>query len=151
MLFVLAGLRARRAEERPHRAIAVHRGPLHYAFDIPRSQTVLTQNARQPLAVDLEFDATGAWQYVIDPTTLAFHAGAPEGGKLPSPVFDSALSPFTISVSACPIEWDVAGDTFAAAPLSSPACTGSPVNITLSPYGVSVSFLLPPKLTRWAD
>ena len=125
-------------ESRPHGSVAVHRGPLHYAFDIARSQRQLAQNAQQPLAVDLEFDATAAWQYAIDPSTLTFHASTPEGGKLPSPVFDSGLSPFTISVSACPIEWDVAGDTFAAAPPESPVvCTGSPVNITLSPYGVS--------------
>ncbi|KAI0717992.1 hypothetical protein C8T65DRAFT_99370 [Cerioporus squamosus] len=124
-------------EERPHGAIAIHRGPLNYAFDIPRNQTVLARNAQQPLAVDLEFDPTAAWQYAIDPSTLTFHADTPEGGKLPSPVFDSGLSPFTISVSACPIEWDLAGDTFAAAPPESPACTGSPVNITLSPYGTT--------------
>ncbi|TFK80485.1 hypothetical protein K466DRAFT_503826, partial [Polyporus arcularius HHB13444] len=124
-------------EERPHGAIAVHRGPLHYAYDIPRSQTVLARNTQQPLAVDLEFDPTAAWQYAIDPSTLTFHAGTPEGGKLPSPVFDSGLSPFTISVSACPIVWDVAGDTFASAPPESPPCTGSPVNITLSPYGTA--------------
>ena len=35
----------------------MHRGPLHYAFDIARSQKQLAQNAQQPLAVDLEFDA----------------------------------------------------------------------------------------------
>ncbi|RPD76324.1 hypothetical protein L226DRAFT_533439 [Lentinus tigrinus ALCF2SS1-7] len=124
-------------EERPHGAIAVHRGALNYAFDIPRNQTVLAQNAQQPLAVDLQFDATAAWQYAINPSTLTFHVGTPEGGKLPSPVFDSGLSPFTISVSACPINWALAGDTFTAAPPQSPACIGSPVNITLSPYGTT--------------
>ena len=58
------------AEQRPHGAIAVHRGPLHYAYDIARSQKQLAQNAEQPLAVDLEFDATAPWQYAIDPDTL---------------------------------------------------------------------------------
>ncbi|KAI1793484.1 hypothetical protein LXA43DRAFT_1059843 [Ganoderma leucocontextum] len=123
-------------EERPHGSIAVHRGPLHYAFDISRSERVLTQNAQQPLAVDLEFDATEAWQYAIDPATLTFHGGTPAGGQLPSPVFDSGLSPFTIAAMACPIDWAVAGDTFAAAPPTDPACTGAARNITLWPFGV---------------
>ena len=115
----------------------MHRGPLHYAFDIARSSKVLAQNAQQPLAVDLEFDATETWQYAINPSTLTFHAGTPAGGVLPSPVFDSGLSPFTISVTACPIDWAEAGDTFAAAPPTDPACTGAATNITLSPFGVS--------------
>jgi DUF1680 family protein len=32
-------------ESRPHGSIAVHRGPLHYAFDIARNSTVLATNA----------------------------------------------------------------------------------------------------------
>lgn len=115
----------------------MHRGPLHYAFDISRSQKVLARNAQQPLAVDLEFDATEAWQYAIDPATLVFHGAAPKGGSLPSPVFDSGLPPFTITATACPISWGVAGDTFAAAPPTNPACTGPATNITLWPFGVS--------------
>ena len=41
------------AESRPHGSVAVHRGPLHYAYDISRSETVLTKNAQEPRAVDL--------------------------------------------------------------------------------------------------
>ena len=115
----------------------MHRGPLHYAFDISRSQKVITANAQEPRAVDLQFDATEAWQYAIDPSTLTFHSSTPAGGQLPSPIYDSGLSPFTISVMACPIDWEVAGDTFAAAPPTNPACTGAATNITLSPFGVS--------------
>lgn len=126
------------SEYRPHGSIAVHRGPLHYAYDIPRTQKVIAQNAQEPRAVDLQFDASGAWEFAIDPTSLNFNAGTPSGGKLPSPVFDSALPPFTISAIACPISWSVAGDTFATAPPTSPvACTGAPTNITLWPFGVS--------------
>ncbi len=117
----------------------MHRGPLHYAFDISRSQKVLARNAQQPLAVDLEFDATDAWQYAIDPATLTFHGASPKGGSLPSPVFDSGLPPFTITATACQVAWGVAGDTFAAAPPTNPACTGPATNITLWPFGVSGS------------
>ncbi|KAG6875753.1 hypothetical protein C0993_007550, partial [Termitomyces sp. T159_Od127] len=122
-------------ESRPHGSIAVHRGPLHYAFDIPRSQKVLARNAQQPLAVDLEFDATADWQYAIDPTTLKFRNVPPESGKLPSPVFDSGKSPLLITVTACPIEWATAGDTFAAVPPRSPTCTGRQTTLTLTPFG----------------
>ncbi|KAI0766666.1 hypothetical protein BD413DRAFT_615077 [Trametes elegans] len=124
-------------ESRPHGSVAVHRGPLHYALDIARSPKVLTRNAQQPLAADIEFDATDAWQYAIDPATLVFHGGAPEGGSLPSPVFDAGRPPFTITATACPIEWAVAGDTFAAAPPTDPACTGPATNITLWPFGAT--------------
>ncbi len=124
-------------ESRPHGSVAVHRGPLHYAYDISRSEKVLTANAQEPRAVDLEFDATGRWQYAIDPDTLTFHGSTPSGGKLPSPVFDSGLPPFTITATACPIDWQVAGDTFAAVPPTNPACTGEATNITLWPFGVS--------------
>ncbi|KAI9067980.1 hypothetical protein FKP32DRAFT_1672687 [Trametes sanguinea] len=125
-------------ESRPHSSVAVHRGPLHYAFDIARSQKVLQQNAQQPLAKDLEFDATVNWQLALgDPTTFVFNGGAPEGGNLPSPVFDSGLPPFTITAQACPIEWGVAGDTFAASPPENPECSGPVQNITLWPFGAT--------------
>ncbi|EMD39171.1 hypothetical protein CERSUDRAFT_152169 [Gelatoporia subvermispora B] len=124
-------------ESRPNNSIAVHRGVLHYAYDISRTQKQLAQNAQESLAVDLEFDAAAPWQYAIDPATLQFNAGTTAGGTLPSPVFDSGLPPFTITAAACPIEWAVAGDTFAASPPEFPDCTGPTVNITLWPYGAT--------------
>ncbi|KAF8062243.1 hypothetical protein FPV67DRAFT_262778 [Lyophyllum atratum] len=135
--FVLNLPAAITTESRPHGSIAVQRGPLHYAFDIPRSQKVLVRNAQQSLAVDLEFDATAAWQYAIDPATLKFSNVPPASGKLPSPVFDSGKSPLTITVTACPINWATAGDTFAAAPPTNPACRGAQKTLTLSPYGTT--------------
>ncbi|KAI8985545.1 hypothetical protein BD414DRAFT_488407 [Trametes punicea] len=125
-------------ESRPHSSIAVHRGPLHYAFDIARSQKVLKRNAQQPLAVDLEFDATTSWQFALgDPKTFVFNADVPSGGTLPSPIFDSGLPPFTITAPACLVDWDVAGDTFAASPPEDPECVGSVTNITLWPFGAT--------------
>ncbi|KAF9011853.1 hypothetical protein BDQ17DRAFT_792870 [Cyathus striatus] len=122
-------------ESRPHGSVAVHRGPLHYALDIAHNQTVLTRNSQQPLAVDLEFDATAAWQYAIDPSTLKFSTTASSSAKLPSPVFDSGKPPLIITANACPIAWPVAGDTFVSQPPTSPACTGAETTITLRPYG----------------
>ncbi|CAA7269913.1 unnamed protein product [Cyclocybe aegerita] len=123
-------------ESRPHGSIAVHRGPLHYAFDIPRSATVLSRSAQQPLAVDLQFDATAPWQYAIDPATLEFVPDTP-AATLPSPIFDSGKPPLSITVSACPVSWPIAGDTFAASPPTNPACTGSARTIKLTPFGAT--------------
>ncbi|PAV17963.1 hypothetical protein PNOK_0644900 [Pyrrhoderma noxium] len=89
-------------ENRPNNSIAVHRGPLNYAFDIPRNQTILAQNADEPRAVDLQFEATAPWH-----------------------------------VSACLIEWSIAGDTFASDPPENVSCTGNITQITLWPLGAT--------------
>lgn len=115
----------------------MHRGPINYAFDIPRNQTILAQNADELRAVDLQFEATAPWQYAIDPATLKFNAGTPKGGTLPSPVFDSELPPFTINATACLIDWPIAGDTFASDPPENISCLGNMTTITLWPFGVS--------------
>ncbi|KIJ25600.1 hypothetical protein M422DRAFT_273413 [Sphaerobolus stellatus SS14] len=123
-------------ESRPHGAVAVQRGPLHYAFDIARNQTTLATNAQQPLAVDLQFEATVPWQYAIDPASLKFQNNPPSSGVLPSPVFDAGLPPLSITATACRITWATAGSTFAAAPPQSPvACTGANETIVLRPFG----------------
>lgn len=124
-------------ESRPNNSVAVHRGPLHYAYDIPRNETVLTRNALESRAVDLQFEATGTWQYAIDPTTLKFNNNPPQDGTLPSPVFDNGLPPFTITASACEIDWAIAGSTFASAPPENVSCTGNATEITLWPFGAT--------------
>lgn len=91
------------------------------------------------MAVDLQFEAVAPWQFAIDPSTLKFNPGITPPA-LPSPIFDSGKPPLTISVTACPIVWAVAGSTFAAAPPTNPNCTGPATMITLSPYGVSNFF-----------
>lgn len=48
----------------------------------------------------------------------------------------------SITVTACEIEWSEAGDTFASAPPSNPACTGPAQNITLRPFGVGTFLTL---------
>ncbi|KAF7762202.1 CAZyme family GH146 [Agaricus bisporus var. burnettii] len=122
-------------ENRPHDSIAIHRGPFNFAFDIPRNQKVLRRDSREPRAVDLEFDASGAWQFAIDPATLHFETTSPS--SLPSPIFDSGKSPLSMTVTACPIDWDIAGNTFAAPPPSNPACTGRNTTLTLTPLGTT--------------
>ncbi|GLB33181.1 putative beta-L-arabinofuranosidase, GH127 [Lyophyllum shimeji] len=124
-------------ESRPHGAVAVHRGPLNYAFDISRKQTVLSTSPGNSNAVDLQYDATESWQYAIDPSTLQFNNKG-VNGALPSPIFDYGLSPLSISAKACLIDWSTAGDTFAAAPPQDPVCqVQNQRNITLWPFGAT--------------
>ncbi|KDQ32865.1 hypothetical protein PLEOSDRAFT_1033818, partial [Pleurotus ostreatus PC15] len=92
---------------------------------------------RESRAVDLEFDATAPWQYAIDPATLKFSNKAPASGRLPSPIFDAGQPPFTITATACRINWSTGGDTFAAPPPTNTTCTGAQTTITLWPFGVS--------------
>ncbi|KAJ7189546.1 hypothetical protein GGX14DRAFT_547061 [Mycena pura] len=126
-----------RIESRPHGSVALHRGPLNYAFDIPRTEKQLAAHPLEPRAVDMQFMPAGAWQYAIDPATLAFNNKPPASGVLPSPIYDAGLPPVTIKVSACPIDWPVAGDTFAAPPPENAACLGRFRNITLWPFGAA--------------
>ncbi|KAJ6497537.1 hypothetical protein C8R45DRAFT_983301 [Mycena sanguinolenta] len=126
-----------RLESRPHGSIAVHRGPLNYAFDIPRREKQLSVHPLEPRAVDLEFTPESAWQFAIDPSTLAFTNTPPPSGVLPSPIYDAGLPPFTLSVSACPIDWPIAGDMFAAPPPENPTCLSEFRNITLWPFGAA--------------
>lgn len=122
-------------ENRQNNSIAIHRGPLHYAFDISRSTTVLTVASNNNNAKDLQFEATDAWQWAIDPNTLKFQSKSVS--SLPSPVYDSGLPPYTITVTACPINWPTVGSLYATDPPVNPACTGSARTITLWPYGAT--------------
>ncbi|KIY46374.1 hypothetical protein FISHEDRAFT_75713 [Fistulina hepatica ATCC 64428] len=121
-------------EQRPHGSVAIHRGALNYALDIPRRATVLARDPKENRAVDLQFDPVGVWQYAVDPSTVRATQIPVHG--LPSPIFDHGRSPITLSILACPIDWPLAGDMFAAPPPENPACIGPRTTLTLSPYGV---------------
>ncbi|KAF9256088.1 hypothetical protein L218DRAFT_1028235 [Marasmius fiardii PR-910] len=123
-------------ESRPHGSVAIHRGPLHYAYDIPRVTKVLRTDDVQPLAKDLQFNAAEPWQYAIDPTTLKFMS-TPDPVELPSPIFDSEKPPLWMTVDACLIDWSVAGDTFVSSPPELPACVGEKIKIRLWPFGAT--------------
>lgn len=112
-------------------------------YPVPRTSKVLATNSQQSRAVDLQYDPTAAWQYAIDPTTARFVNTPPSSGRLPSPIFDFGQSPVTITVTACPISWPIAGVQYAAPPPTSPACTGTARTIVLNPYGVSLYLLVP--------
>ncbi|KAK0186298.1 hypothetical protein F5146DRAFT_1065341 [Armillaria mellea] len=122
-------------ENRPHGSIAVHRGPLNYAFDSIVQRTVLKTDPRQSLAVDLQYDAKEDWEYAIDPSTLKFHQR--QVFNSPSPIWDYGLPPVTITATACLVDWPVDGDMFAASPPENPDCVGPETVIVLSPSGAT--------------
>ncbi|KAJ3847972.1 hypothetical protein EV368DRAFT_76450 [Lentinula lateritia] len=138
-------------EKRLHSSVAVHRGPLNYAFDIPRSEKIIAQDPHEPHAIDLQIDPVGDWEYAIntDSAKMMFHNDAEntevetrsiptvsESYKLPSPIFDSGKPPVSIIVPACPIKWPLAGDMFVTFPPEYPECVGEERNIKLIPFGV---------------
>ncbi|KAF5353734.1 hypothetical protein D9758_008623 [Tetrapyrgos nigripes] len=124
-------------EKRLHGSIAVHRGPLNYAFDIGRAEQVIKTDPRETHAIDLQYDPAEAWEYAIDPSSLVYHHDTPTSGNLPSPIFDSGLPPTRITASACLIDWPLAGDTFASSPPENPECVGPRRVITLWPFGAT--------------
>ncbi|KAL1665130.1 hypothetical protein GGF50DRAFT_126653 [Schizophyllum commune] len=123
-------------EQRPHSAVALQRGPLHYAYDIPRTEHVLAVDPHEHRAIDLQMEPAGEWAWAIDPTTAVFRNEG-TGSALPSPIFDFGRPPMTLQVQACPIDWPLAGDIFAAAPPENASCTGPERTISLSPYGAT--------------
>ncbi|KAF9060290.1 hypothetical protein BDP27DRAFT_1339847 [Rhodocollybia butyracea] len=128
-------------EQRPHGSIAIHRGPLNYAFDIPRSEKIIAQDPLEPHAVDLQLEPTAAWEYALDadPATMSFHNEANLSDRyiLPSPIFDSGKPPVSIVVSACPIDWPLGGDMFVTSPPENPECVGKVSKIRLVPFGAT--------------
>ncbi|KAL1688657.1 hypothetical protein GGG16DRAFT_104252 [Schizophyllum commune] len=123
-------------EQRPHSAVALQRGPLHYAYDIPRTERVLAVDPHEHRAIDLQMEPAGEWAWAIDPTTAVFRNEG-TGSALPSPIFDFGRPPVTLQVQACPIDWPLAGDIFAAAPPENATCTGPERTISLSTYGAT--------------
>lgn len=122
-------------ESRPHNSIAVHRGPLHYALDISRSSKILAHAAGNSSVLDYEFDAISNWQYALNASSLVFNP-AQDNSTVPSPVYDTNGPPLSITGTACPIGWNLGGDTYAANPPVNATCTGGAVKLTLIPYGV---------------
>ncbi|KAK7453926.1 hypothetical protein VKT23_011439 [Stygiomarasmius scandens] len=124
-------------ENRLHGSVAVHRGPLNYAFDIGRSEQVIKTDPRESHAIDWQYDPEERWEYAIDPSSVVYHHDSPVSGVLPSPIFDSGLPPTRITATACLINWPLAGDTFASSPPQNPECVGPERVITLWPFGAT--------------
>ncbi|KAH7337452.1 hypothetical protein B0J17DRAFT_663043 [Rhizoctonia solani] len=119
-------------ESRSRGTVALHRGALHYAYDIPSKIKVIDRHPNESRAVDLEMTPSGPWQYAIDPSNVQYEQIS---DKLGSPVFDHDGSSTSLLVSACLVEWGIGGETFAKPPPENPECLGPVKTIRLIPYG----------------
>ncbi|CAE6537798.1 unnamed protein product [Rhizoctonia solani] len=119
-------------ESRPRGTVALHRGVLHYAYDIPRKVKVVERHPNEARAVDLQMTPGGPWQYAIDPTTVQHERNSE---NINSPVFDQGGVSTSLLVSACLVEWGIGGKTFTESPPEDPECVGPVETIRLVPYG----------------
>ncbi|KAF8685180.1 Beta-L-arabinofuranosidase GH127 [Rhizoctonia solani] len=119
-------------EPRPRDTVALHRGALHYAYDIPRKVKVINRHPNEARAVDLNMTPSGPWQYAIDPSTARYEQIS---NDVHSPVFDHNGSSNHIAVLACIIKWEIGGQMFANPPPENPECVGPMETIRLIPYG----------------
>ncbi|KAJ1301264.1 hypothetical protein OPQ81_003671 [Rhizoctonia solani] len=119
-------------EIRPKGTVSLHRGVLHYAYDIPRRVKIINRHPNEARAVDLQMTPDGPWQYAIDPSTVRHERTS---DSVSSPVFDQDGSSTSLLVSACLVEWGIDGETFTKPPPENPDCMGPLETIRLIPYG----------------
>lgn len=135
-----------RVVPRSNNAVAIYRGALLYAMEIPHKAktgpprhfaewTPLPEDAKYSQAIrDVEYTPTADWQVAIDPSQAHFHRVAIKGGNLPNPVFESGAPPVSITAAGSKIlNWPLEGDC-AGLPPSNPAVTGKPFAVKLVPF-----------------
>lgn len=128
---------------RANDTISVFNGPLLYALHIGSSNMSAPPATDDPSTPyegapaqsrDYQIHNTTAWNYAVDPNSLAFNAG----GDMPSgPVFAPDAPPTSISARACQIDWPLYMDSVPGYPPTGSArkCLGKVENVTLVPYG----------------
>ncbi|KAB8360817.1 hypothetical protein FH972_024551 [Carpinus fangiana] len=123
-----------RTEARANDTISVYRGALLYALYIPseRSSTApkdyqnkgfLPADYAPSQARDYTMQNTTAWNVAVDPSTLRYHAPAPDAA-LQSPAFAEGAPPNYITAQACEIAWPLFKGSVpgAAPPVSARKC-----------------------------
>ncbi|KAF2162851.1 hypothetical protein M409DRAFT_26706 [Zasmidium cellare ATCC 36951] len=136
---------------RENDTIAIYKGALLYALEIPSSNTSTSPpkfpdgNSQHPAGYapaqskDYEYHNESAWNFAVDPSTLSYHG--PDGGdsatyELQNPIFAEGATPGWIEVKGCTIDWGLyKGST----PDYPPAkegrkCTGEARTLRLVPY-----------------
>lgn len=132
-----------RTTPRANDTIAVYRGALLYGLHVgssnssgpPKSYNAQTPLPGQPAAArDYEYTNTTAWDFAIDPATLAWVPGAP---TLPTPVFADDALLGSLTAQACRINWPLYNGATPSAPPTGPArsCVAPPQQVTLVPVG----------------
>lgn len=134
-----------RVVPRSNNAVAIYRGALLYAMEIPHKAktgpprhfaewTPLPEDDKySPWTRDVEYTPTGDWQVAIDPSQAHFDRTTIKG-DLPNPVFESGAPPVSITVAGTKIiNWPL-DDDCAGLPPSNPSPTGKPFAVRLVPF-----------------
>ncbi|KAH8652616.1 hypothetical protein BGZ60DRAFT_419927 [Tricladium varicosporioides] len=134
--------------ETRNETVGFYYGPLLYAADIEYEETshqALNWTDRKPLddsevdprARDHVLKPVSAWQFAVDPSTVAVENNGRENEELPNPVFVKDGPPTALSVDAYPIEWPVEKDTAALPPINLTADISKKMKLKLIPFGAA--------------
>ncbi|KAH9211322.1 hypothetical protein DL95DRAFT_437274 [Leptodontidium sp. 2 PMI_412] len=134
--------------EARNETVGVYYGPLLYAADIEYEETAhpaLNWTDRRPLdgsevdarAQDHVLTPLSAWQFAIDPRTVAVEKTGRENEALPNPVFARDGPPTALSVDAYPIDWPVEKDTAALPPINPVVDVLKKTKLKLIPFGAA--------------
>ncbi|KFY78878.1 hypothetical protein V499_02053 [Pseudogymnoascus sp. VKM F-103] len=114
--------------ETRNETVGFYYGPLLYAADIEYEETT-----HRPL----NWTDLSAWQFAVDPSTVAVERNWRENEILPNPVFARDGPPTALSVDAYPIEWAVEKDTAALPPINPTVDTLRKTRLKLIPFGAA--------------
>ena len=134
--------------ETRNETVGFYYGPLLYAADIEYEETThqpLNWTDRKPLddsevhprAHDYVLKPVTAWQFAVDPSTVAVEKNGRENEALPNPVFARDGPPTALSVDAYPIEWPVDKDTAALPPINPTVDPLKKTKLKLIPFGAA--------------
>lgn len=139
-----------RTEDRANETVAVYKGALLYAIDIP--STVVSSPPRlyndtssffangsvPPQSRDWQYFATGKWNIAIDPQSLQYQEPTLDSpAELANPIFAPDGNFGTIAAQGCEIDWPLYLDSVPGYPPTGDAkkCLGEPFEVRLIPYG----------------
>lgn len=143
-----------RTDSRENDTVAVYKGPVLYALEITNYNTstppkpydnpeygleYYNKSYYPPQSHDWSYHNTSAWNYAIDPSTLAYHNSddASMATQLTNPLFGPGGPPGYMTAQACEIHWPMAFDgSVPGYPPTGDAkkCMGGSMEVKLVPY-----------------
>jgi hypothetical protein len=139
-----------RTEARENDTVAVYKGALLYALGVSNTNTstlpkpyndpstYFNSSYAPPESRDWEYHNTSAWNYAIDPSTLAYHGpNDPSAGYvLANPIWSPDGPPGYITAQACEVDWPLAFGSVPGYPPTGDAkkCLSAAVEVKLLPF-----------------
>lgn len=145
-----------RTESRENDTIAVYKGALLYTLEVTHTNTSTTpkpynhpdtyynESYAPPESRDWQYHNTSAWNYAIDPSTLAYHgpndtseAEFTADHRLANPIFAPGAPPGYITAQACKVDWPLYVGSVPGYPPVGEArkCVGGVEEVRLVVYG----------------